>query len=165
MSQKSALRLVCEFRSQTSSHPGDVAFTMPEQIDRLAWLRALRTRGLPDSLGIEVLELTPARVVATMPVDDRTRQPFGILHGGASVALAETVASLGAIMNVDIDKSSAVGLEINANHLRAKREGIVTATATPFHVGRSTQVWDIRIVDEEERPVCISRCTLAVVPR
>jgi uncharacterized protein (TIGR00369 family) len=68
-------------------------------------------------------------------------------------------------MNVDIDKSSAVGLEINANHLRAKREGIVTATATPFHVGRSTQVWDIRIVDEEERPVCISRCTLAVVPR
>jgi len=116
-------------------------------------------------LGIEILELTPKRVVASMPVDERTRQPFGILHGGASVALAETVASLGAIMNVDIEKSSAVGLEINANHLRAKREGIVTATATPFHVGRSTQVWDIRIVDEEERPVCISRCTLAVVPR
>jgi uncharacterized protein (TIGR00369 family) len=116
-------------------------------------------------LGIEIIELTPARVVATMPVDDRTRQPFGILHGGASVALAETVASLGAIMNVDIAKASAVGLEINANHLRAKRDGVVRATATPFHVGRSTQVWDVRIVDEEERPVCVSRCTLAVVPR
>jgi uncharacterized protein (TIGR00369 family) len=123
------------------------------------------TRGLAEALGIEIIELTPARVVATMPVDDRTRQPFGILHGGASVALAETVASLGAILNVDIEKANAVGLEINANHLRAKRDGVVRATATPFHVGRSTQVWDVRIVDEEERPVCVSRCTLAVVPR
>src|SRR6185503_10879375 len=114
---------------------------------------------------IEIIEMTPERVVATMPVDDRTRQPFGILHGGASVALAETVASLGAVMNVDLEKASAVGLEINANHLRAKREGTVRATATPFHVGRSTQVWDIRIVDEEGRSVCVSRCTLAVVPR
>src|SRR3954464_18852 len=123
------------------------------------------TKNLGDTLGIEIIELSPARVVATMPVDERTRQPFGILHGGASVALAETVASLGAVMNVDLEKSSAVGLEINANHLRAKRDGLVRATATPFHVGRSTQVWDIRISDEEERPVCVSRCTLAVVPR
>src|SRR3954463_780085 len=134
-------------------------------ISLLADLRSLATRGLPDPLGIDVIELTATRVVATMPVDDRTRQPFGILHGGASVALAETVASLGAVMNVDLEKSSAVGLEINANHLRAKRDGLVRATATPFHVGRSTQVWDVRIVDEEERPVCVSRCTLAVVPR
>jgi 1,4-dihydroxy-2-naphthoyl-CoA hydrolase len=133
--------------------------------DPKAVLEALPTRGLADLLGIEIIELTAERVVATMPVDERTRQPFGILHGGASVALAETVASLGAIMNVDLERSSAVGLEINANHLRAKREGLLRATATPFHVGRSTQVWDIRIVDEEERPVCISRCTLAVVPR
>ena len=133
--------------------------------DTRALLETLPTRGLADRLGIEVIELTRQRVVATMPVDDRTRQPFGILHGGASVALAETVASLGAVMNVDLEKASAVGLEINANHLRAKRDGMVRATATPFHVGRSTQVWDIRIVDEEERPVCISRCTLAVVPR
>jgi 1,4-dihydroxy-2-naphthoyl-CoA hydrolase len=133
--------------------------------DTRALLETLPTRGLADRLGIEVIELTPQRVVATMPVDDRTRQPFGILHGGASVALAETVASLGAVLNVDLEKASAVGLEINANHLRAKREGMVRATATPFHVGRSTQVWDVRIVDEEERPVCISRCTLAVVPR
>lgn len=133
--------------------------------DTRALLETLPTRGLADRLGIEIIELTPQRVVATMPVDDRTRQPFGILHGGASVALAETVASLGAVLNVDLEKASAVGLEINANHLRAKREGMVRATATPFHVGRSTQVWDVRIVDEEERPVCISRCTLAVVPR
>ena len=143
--------------SQTRNAPVDAA-------ERAA-LTAMATRGLADALGISVIELTSTRVIATMPVDDRTRQPFGILHGGASVALAETVASLGAIMNVDIEKSSAVGLEINANHLRAKRTGTVRATATPFHVGRSTQVWDIRIVDEEERPVCVSRCTLAVVPR
>src|SRR5690348_4906699 len=130
-----------------------------------AILTDLPTRGLADVLGIEIIEMTPERVVATMPVDDRTRQPFGILHGGASVALAETVASLGAVMNVDLAKATAVGLEINANHLRAKRDGVVRATATPFHVGRSTQVWDVRIVDEDERPVCVSRCTLAVVPR
>lgn len=134
-------------------------------IDERAVLEAVPTRGLADLLGIEIVELTPQRVVATMPVDERTRQPFGILHGGASVALAETVASLGAVMNVNLDQSTAVGLEINANHIRAKREGIVRATATPFHVGRSTQVWDVRIVDEQNKPVCISRCTLAVVPR
>ena len=139
--------------------------TNRSETDPRTILEALPTRGLADLLGIEIVELTPKRVVARMPVDERTRQPFGILHGGASVALAETVASLGAVMNVDLERSSAVGLEINANHIRAKREGVVRATATPFHVGRSTQVWDVRIVDEEERPVCISRCTLAVVPR
>jgi len=128
-------------------------------------LEALPTRGLADLLGIEIVQLSPARVVATMSVDERTRQPFGILHGGASVALAETVASLGACMNIDLERQTAVGLEINANHIRAKRDGRVRATGTPFHVGRSTQVWDIRIVDEEERPICVSRCTLAVVPR
>ena len=133
--------------------------------DPRAILQALPTRGLADVLGITILELTPTQVVATMPVDERTRQPFGILHGGASVALAETVASLGAVLNVDLEQSNAVGLEINANHLRAKRDGVVTATAVPIHVGRLTQVWEVRIVDEQERPVCISRCTLAVVPR
>ena len=100
-----------------------------------------------------------------MPVDDRTRQPFGLLHGGASVALAETVASVAGSLNVDLERFSVVGIEINANHLRGKRDGVVTGTATPIHLGRSTHVWDIRIVDEEQRPVCISRCTLAVVPR
>ena len=128
-------------------------------------LRALPTRGLADALGIHVVELTARRVVATMPVDARTRQPFGILHGGASLALAETVASLGAVMNVDLERFSAVGLEINANHLRAKSDGTVTATGVPLHSGRSTQVWEVRIVDESDRLVCVSRCTLAVIPR
>lgn len=130
-----------------------------------AALGSLATRGLAEALGIEVVELTPTRVVATMPVDDRTRQPFGILHGGASVALAETVASLGAVMNTDLERFTTVGLEINANHLRAKRDGRVRACAQPIHLGRSTQVWEIRIVDEQDRPVCVSRCTLAVVPK
>src|SRR5215216_3654194 len=130
----------------------------------VAWLQGLATRGLADVLGIELTELTPKRVVARMSVDERTRQPFGILHGGASVALAETVASLGAVMNIDRERYSAVGLEINANHLRAKPEGVVTAVGVPIHVGRTTQIWDIRITDEAGKMVCISRCTLAVVP-
>jgi 1,4-dihydroxy-2-naphthoyl-CoA hydrolase len=118
---------------------------------------------LAQTLGIQLVELTPQRVVATMPVDNRTIQPFGILHGGASVALAETIASLAGAANVDMDVAHVVGLEINANHVRAKREGIVTGTATPIHVGRSTHVWSVRIVDEQDRVICVSRCTLAVV--
>jgi uncharacterized protein (TIGR00369 family) len=137
---------------------------MTDAVDPLAWLRALDTRGLQDAMGIEILELSPNRVVATMPVDHRTRQPFGLLHGGASVALAETVASLGAFANIDPAQFAAVGLEINANHLRAKRDGLVRATGAPIHLGRTTQVWAIEIVDEEGRKVCVSRCTLAIVP-
>ena len=129
------------------------------------WWRALDDRNLPGTLGIQILELTDDRVVATMPVDHRTHQPFGILHGGASVALAETVASLGATGRIDRNAFVAVGQEINANHLRPKADGIVTATATPVHVGKSSQVWSISIVDEAGRLICISRCTLAVVPR
>lgn len=128
-------------------------------------LRNEATRHLAETLGIQVVELSAERVVATMPVDDRTRQPFGILHGGASLALAETIASLGGAMNVDLERFTVVGIEINANHIRAKKEGVVTGTGIPLHAGRSTQVWDVRIVDEEQRPICISRCTLAVVPK
>jgi 1,4-dihydroxy-2-naphthoyl-CoA hydrolase len=120
--------------------------------------------GLAERLGIRFIELTPQRVVATMPVDEHTRQPFGILHGGASLALAETVASVAACLNVDLTKQHTVGMEINANHLRAKADGTVTGTATPVHIGRTTQVWDVRIVDERGKPVCVSRCTIAVVP-
>ncbi len=130
-----------------------------------AWWHGLGERGLPSTLGIEILELTDERVVATMPVDAHTRQPFGILHGGASVALAETVASLGATGRIDRSAFMAVGQEINANHLRAKADGIVTATATPVHVGRSSQVWSISIADEQGRLICVSRCTLAIVPQ
>lgn len=135
----------------------------PSSDQAIAEYRALDSRGLADTLGIELLELTPDRVVATMPVDARTRQPFGILHGGASVALAETVASLGALRNIDRTHFAAMGLEINANHLRAKRDGVVRAVATPLHRGRTTQVWTIEITDEAGRLVCVSRCTIAVV--
>ena len=93
-------------------------------------LRARATKNLADTLGIQLVELTKERVVATMPVDERTRQPFGILHGGASVALAETVASLAGTMNVDLERFHVVGIEINANHIRAKKDGVVTGTAT-----------------------------------
>jgi 1,4-dihydroxy-2-naphthoyl-CoA hydrolase len=129
------------------------------------WYRAVPITGLPRTLGIEMIELTEERVVATMPVDDRTRQPFGLLHGGASIALAETVASLGAAVFIDRERYTAVGQEINGNHLRPKFDGVVRAVGRPVHVGRSTQVWSIEIRDEQERLVCISRCTMAVVER
>lgn len=129
------------------------------------WWKSLGTHGLQHTLRIEIIELTNDRVVATMPVNAQTHQPFGILHGGASVALAETVASLGAAGRIDRDAFMAVGQEINANHLRPKSEGVVTATALPVHVGRSSQVWSIDIVDEAGRMICVSRCTLAVVAR
>ncbi|HET9471413.1 MAG TPA: hotdog fold thioesterase [Usitatibacter sp.] len=116
------------------------------------------------TLGIEFVETTKERVVARMSVEPRVHQPFGLLHGGASVALAETVASTGAWMNCDQARENVVGLEINANHLRAKRDGVVTATATPVHVGRRTQVWEVRVTDEQGKAVCVSRCTLAVIP-
>ncbi|WP_209124653.1 hotdog fold thioesterase [Alkalihalobacillus sp. BA299] len=114
------------------------------------------------ALGIEVTELTGDKVVATMPVHSATHQPFGLLHGGASVVLAETVASMGTWNLVDQENEIAVGLEINANHLRSKTDGIVTAVATPLHKGRTTMVWEIKIVDEEEKLICISRCTVAI---
>jgi len=113
-------------------------------------------------LGIQFEEVTPERVVATMPVDHRTHQPFGLLHGGASVALAETVASVGAALNAGPGRT-AVGMEINANHIRSVRSGIVRGVATPTHIGRTSSVWEIKISDEADRLVCISRCTLAFV--
>lgn len=124
---------------------------------------SLLRKGMAEAIGIEITSLTPDKVVATMPVDDRTKQPFGLLHGGASAALAETVASLGAYMNVDQDTQAAVGVELNANHIRGKTEGTVTATATPLHRGRTIHVWEIRIEDEQSRLICVSRCTLAIV--
>ena len=127
------------------------------------WIRSLPQQTLAGALGIAIVELTDDRVVATMPVDDRTRQPYGLLHGGASIALAETVASLGAAGRIDRERFVAVGQEINGNHIRAVKDGIVRAVAVPIHVGRTSQVWSIEIRDEQERLVCISRCTLAVV--
>ncbi|MDQ0247240.1 uncharacterized protein (TIGR00369 family) [Bacillus fengqiuensis] len=120
---------------------------------------------LIETLGIEITHLGQEKVVATMPVDERTRQPFGLLHGGASVALAETVASIGAYECLDKETEICVGLEINANHIRAKQDGIVTATATPVHKGKTTMIWEINITDEEEKLICISRCTMAVLKK
>lgn len=119
---------------------------------------------LLSTLGIEIVESNKERVVARMPVGPKVHQPFGMLHGGASVALAETVASMAGLMQIDRSKETVVGIEINANHLRGKRDGVITAVATAVHIGRRTHVWDVRITDEEGKMVCISRCTLAVVP-
>jgi len=119
---------------------------------------------MAEQLGIVITEAGEDWVRGTMPVDARTRQPFGLLHGGASVALAESLGSLAGGFCVDPAREAVVGLEINANHVRGVREGIVTGTARALHVGRSTQVWEIRIENEVGKLVCISRLTLAVVP-
>jgi 1,4-dihydroxy-2-naphthoyl-CoA hydrolase len=124
-----------------------------------AWSR----RTLMQALGIRITEIGDDFLRGTMPVDDRTRQPYGILHGGASVALAETLGSTAAMLCCG-DGRAAVGLDINANHLRAVREGLVTGTARAVHVGRSTQVGEIRIEDDAGKLVCIARLTMAVVP-
>jgi 1,4-dihydroxy-2-naphthoyl-CoA hydrolase len=116
-----------------------------------------------DHIGITITEVGQNFLKGTMPVDQRTVQPIGILHGGASVTLAETLGSLGASMVVDNEKNYCVGLDINANHIRAAKNGFVTGIARPIHVGSSTQVWSIEITDEENRLVCISRLTMAVL--
>jgi 1,4-dihydroxy-2-naphthoyl-CoA hydrolase len=117
---------------------------------------------LVKDLGIEYVETEPERVVMRMPVDARHVQPLGYLHGGASVVLAETVATTGAWINCPPGKV-AFGSEINASHLRPKRSGTLTAVGNPIQVGRTNQVWEIRIHDEDDKPVCVSRCRLAVV--
>ncbi|GLY09633.1 hotdog fold thioesterase [Pseudobacillus badius] len=120
---------------------------------------------LSHTLGMEFVEISEGKVVMTMPVDERTRQPFGYLHGGASVALAETAASVGTARLINPDTQICFGLEINANHIKAKREGIVTATAKAVHRGRTTMVWQIEICDEQGELICLSRCTVAVMPK
>src|SRR5690625_1098544 len=118
---------------------------------------------LMEALGIEVVTLEKQKVILTMPVDERTHQPAGYLHGGASVLLAETAASIGGFLHIDQEKEAVFGMEINANHVKSKQEGTVTATAIPLHIGRTTMVWDIKIKDEQNRLICVSRCTLGVV--
>lgn len=120
---------------------------------------------LMESLGMEILTLEKELVIITMPVDYRTHQPVGYLHGGASVALAETAASFGAYVNVDRNTTEVFGMEINANHIKSKRNGVVTATAHPLHVGRTTMVWEVKITDEKDELICISRCTIGIVKK
>ena len=117
-----------------------------------------------ETLGIRITAIGDDWLQATMPVDHRTHQPYGLLHGGASVVLAETLGSTAAMLTLDPDQELAVGLDINANHIRGVRSGTVTGTAKALHIGRTTQVWEIRIENEEGALVCISRITMAVVP-
>jgi len=127
-------------------------------------LNALSRGTAMEPLGIVFTEVGPDFVRGTMPVDDRTRQPYGLLHGGASVLLAETLGSTAGGLCVGEDEG-VVGIEINANHLAGVRGGVVTGTARPLHVGRSTQVWEIRVEDALGRLACVSRLTLAVIKR
>lgn len=146
---------------------------MEERPDEPIWhqpvsikkLNAMGEGSMVEQLGITFTEVGDDYVKGTMPVDERTHQPFGVLHGGASVALAETLGSTAANCCVDSEKQYCVGLEVNANHLRAMRQGTVTGTARPLHLGGSTQVWEIHIRDEEDRRVCASRLTMAVLDR
>jgi len=126
-------------------------------------LREIHAATAVERLGIEFLAFGDDWLSARMPVDARTVQPFRILHGGASVLLAESVGSCAANLCVDQHEFYCVGLDINANHLRAMRSGWVTGTARPFHIGKSTQIWEIRIVDEQDALVCISRLTMSVL--
>jgi 1,4-dihydroxy-2-naphthoyl-CoA hydrolase len=136
-----------------------------KQTADLETINALNANSMVEHLGMRIIEVGDDYLRGTLPVDARTKQPFGLLHGGASVALAESLGSLAGTMCLDATKEMAVGLDINANHVRAITEGVVTGTARPLHLGRSTQVWEIRIEDERGKLVCISRLTLAVVPR
>ena len=130
----------------------------PEQVNAMSRATMMQT------LGIRITEIGGDYVRGTLPVDARTHQPYGLLHGGASVALAETLGSFAAMLTLDPALEAAVGLDINANHVRGVKSGLVTGTARPLHLGRSTQVWEIRIEDERQKLVCIARLTLAVIP-
>ncbi|KAA9327067.1 hotdog fold thioesterase [Hymenobacter busanensis] len=134
--------------------------SLPTPADLNAWSK--NTMGA--HLGIEILEVGERHLVGRMPVDHRTHQPMGLLHGGASVALAETLGSIAATLQVDRTKQACVGLEINANHLKGVRSGFVVGRAEALHIGRSTQVWEIKIRDEQtDALVCVSRITMAVI--
>lgn len=131
-------------------------------------LDLINSRGrntMVEYLGIECIEIGDDYVIARMPVDHRTKQPIGIMHGGASCVLAESIGSLAANFCVDINKYYCVGLDINTNHIRSAREGYVIGTAKPFHLGRTTQVWSIEIVNEKDQLISVNRLTMAVLER
>ena len=128
-------------------------------------IRPLGEGTISEHIGIEWLEVGENFLKARMPVDHRTQQPYGLLHGGASVVLAETLGSVASTMLVDTSSCYCVGIEINANHVRSAKEGYVTGITTPEHIGSTTHVWDIRIYNEAEKLVCISRLTVAILNR
>jgi 1,4-dihydroxy-2-naphthoyl-CoA hydrolase len=120
---------------------------------------------LGEHLGMEFTAIGDNFLQATMPVDKRTRQPYGLLHGGASVALAETLGSVASALVIDRSKNICVGMEINANHIRSARSGFVTGTCTPIHLGSTSHVWEIKIHDEQQKLICISRLTVAILKK
>ena len=131
-------------------------------------LDALNSMGegcMVEHLGIRFTEIGDDYLLATMPVDHRTKQPLGLLHGGASVALAETMGSRGATLCLDLSKQYPVGLEINTNHIKSAKEGVVTGKASPIHIGKGTQVWSIEIKNDKNQLVAVSRITLAILDR
>lgn len=130
----------------------------------LATLRERTDRGINHHLGIHFVEIGPDFLRATMPVDSRTHQPAGLLHGGASVVLAESLGSVAAYMCIDRTTHYCVGVDVNATHVRSVREGTVTGTAKPLHIGRRNQVWEIRIEDEKQRLICTARLTTTALP-
>ena len=137
-------------------------------MDKKELLRKIEERSgntMVSTIGIEITDFGEEYLCGKMPVDDRTKQPFGLLHGGASVAFAETLGSMGAGMHVDLENYSVVGIEINSSHLKAMKEGWVYGKAVPIRIGRKIQVWDIDIKDEKDNMVCKSRLTLAVIKK
>lgn len=135
------------------------------QEELIANINNTREGSVWNVLDIKLVEAEKDRVVATMPIGPNHRQQVGYLHGGVSVVLAESLASLGSVLNIDAERQMAFGLEINANHLRPKRDGMLTGVAVPITRGRTTHVWDIKITDENDKLICISRCTVAIVDR
>lgn len=133
-------------------------------MELLEFLRSHKVKTVHETLGIEVEEVDPQRVVVSMPVTEHVHQFTRILHGGVSVVLAESAASIGAAMNTDLTQFSPVGVEINANHLRPISKGRITAVATPAHIGAKMMVWNVEIHDHRKRLICISRCTLMLRP-
>lgn len=128
-------------------------------------LKDLTKNTMADFLGIDWVEIGDDFLVISMPVNERTRQPYGILHGGASCVLAETVGSIASAMVIDLEKFYCVGLEINANHVKSATKGFVTGRCTPLHLGKHTHVWDIKIYDDSKKLICVSRLTVAMIPK
>ncbi len=131
----------------------------------LEMLNKMNKDTIVDHIGIEYTDMGEDFIAAKMPVDKRTHQPMGLLHGGASVVLAETLGSVAATMCIDNDKQYCVGLEINANHIRGVKEGYVYGITKPLHIGRKTQIWEIKITNEAGKLVCVSRITMAILDK
>jgi 1,4-dihydroxy-2-naphthoyl-CoA hydrolase len=128
-------------------------------------IKALCKNTMPEFLGMEWVAIGDDYLKVTMPVNERTRQPYGMLHGGASCVLAETAGGFASALVIDMNLFYCVGIEINANHIRSVKEGVVTGICTPLHLGKNTHVWDIKIYDEKDNLICVSRLTMAILPK